>query len=264
MKKFIKNFFEKPVEKALELSVLSKDVLLYRVILKVLLEGIRQYFRLEVEGLENIPHRGRGIIAPNHSGYSGFDAVILAHEIHRNTKRIPRILAHHLWFASAATAAPAQKMGFLEATTSNGLSLLKKNNLLILFPEGEYGNFKPSNRRYRLQEFKRGFVRMAVMTGAPIIPVLIIGAEETHINLKQLKFTKYILGTVLPLPLNIIPLPAKWKIIFMEPIHLPYKPDAVNDRELMQEIAADVRERMQFRLNKELAKREYIYFPKLF
>ena len=58
---------------------------------------------------------------------------------------------------------PAHKMGFLEATTSNGLNLLKKNNMLILFPEGEYGNFKPSQKRYRLQEFKRGFVRMAVL-----------------------------------------------------------------------------------------------------
>ena len=54
------------------------------------------------------------------------------------------------------------------------------------------GNFKASSNRYHLQEFKRGFIRMALLTKAPIIPTLIIGAEETHINLKQLKLAKYI------------------------------------------------------------------------
>src|SRR5690606_24060997 len=130
-----------------------------------------------------------------------------------------RVLTHHLWFISPVTALPAQKLGFIEATTKNGYSLLKKNNLVVLFPEGEYGNFKPSQKAYKLREFKRGFTRLSLMTRAPVIPTLILGAEETHINLRQLKFTKYLFGTVLPLPLNVLPLPAKWKIIFMEPIY---------------------------------------------
>ena len=98
-----------------------------------------------------------------------------------------------------------QKMGFVEASKANGLNALKKKKLVALFPEGEYGNFKPTTKRYHLQEFKRGFIRLALETQAPIIPTLILGAEETHINLAQLKFTKYLRGMVLPLPLNIIP-----------------------------------------------------------
>jgi 1-acyl-sn-glycerol-3-phosphate acyltransferase len=260
----MKNFFEKRREKLFNLKELPRDILLYRVMPRFFLEIIRKYFRLEVEGLEHIPKKGRALIIPNHSGYSGFDAVLLTHEIFARTHRIARVLTHHLWFITPATAIPAQKMGFIEASMKNGLDQLKKNNLVILFPEGEYGNFKPSDRRYRLQEFKRGFVRMAIATGAPIIPVVIIGAEETHINLRQLKFTKYLFGTVLPLPLNVLPLPAKWHIRFLEPIYLPYKPEAARDQELVYEIASDLREKMQKAIRQELSKREFIYSKKLF
>ena len=141
----------------------------------------------------------------------------------------------------------------------NGLDLLKKNNIIILFPEGEYGNFKPIKNKYRLQEFKRGFVRMALLTQAPIIPTVVIGAEETHITLSQLKFTKYLIGTVLPLPLNVIPLPAHWKIKFLKPIHLEYPPSAAEDRDLVHKIARQVRDLIQFQIDQELKKRNYIY-----
>jgi hypothetical protein len=83
----------------------------------------------------------------------------------------------------------------------------------------------------------------------------VIGAEETHINLSKLKFTKFLRGTVLPLPLNVIPLPAKWKIKFLPPIYLPYKPSQVDDAELMREIADELQEQMQEALSEEVQKR---------
>lgn len=249
------NFFGKPKEKIFNLSQQSRETLLYRVLPKLLLEIMTKYFRVEVEGIENVPKRGAALICPNHSGFSGFDALILAHVLNQQTKRIPRVLTHHLWFLTKTTALPAQKMGFIEATFENGVQLLKKNNLLIIFPEGETGNFKPTSQRYQLQEFKRGFVRMAVKTGAPILPVLIVGAEETHINLSQLKFTKYLKGLVLPLPLNLIPIPVKWKIKILPPIYLPYKSEQFEDHELMKEIAEEIQELMQDSLSEQVLKR---------
>jgi len=254
------NFFGKPKQKIFDLKNLDRDTLLYRVLPRLMLEIMRKYFRLEVEGLENIPKRGSGIIAPNHSGYSGFDALMLAHTINKDVHRIPRVLTHQLWFLTKTTAVPAQKMGFTEATYENGLNALKKNNLIVLFPEGEFGNFKPTTKMYQLQEFKRGFIRLALTTQAPIIPTLVIGAEESSINLSQLKFTKYLKGMVLPLPLNIIPLPVKWKIKFLPPIHLPYEPSAVDDRELVHEIAQDIQEQMQRALTEEIQKRGNKFF----
>lgn len=249
------NFLRKPNEKIFGLKNLDKDTLIYRVLPRLILEIMRKYFRLEVSGTENIPRHGPAIIAPNHSGYSGFDAVLLAHTLQTETKRLARVLTHHFWFLTETTAIPAQKMGFTEATYENGVNALKKKNLIVLFPEGEQGNFKPSSKMYQLQEFKRGFVRMALETQAPIIPTLIVGAEETHINLSKLKLTKFLRGTVLPLPLNFIPLPAKWRIHFLEPIYLPYKPEAMNDSELVHDIAQEIQELMQDALAKELKKR---------
>lgn len=234
--------------------------MIYRELPNYFLEIMRKYFRLQVEGTENLPRRGPAIIAPNHSGVSGFDAMILMHEVEKAVKRVPRVMTHHFWFLSKTTSIPANKLGFIDATTENGLGVLKKKNMLILFPEGEYGNFKPTTKAYQLQEFKRGFVRMAVLTGAPIIPTMVIGAEETHINLSQFKLTKFLRGVILPLPLNVIPLPSKWKIKFLPPLHLPYKPSAANDSELMHEIADDIREQIQKKIRLELRDRKQVFF----
>lgn len=254
------NFFKKPNEKIFNLTKLDQDTLLYRVLPRMLLEILRKYFRLEVVGIENIPKKGPAIVIPNHSGYSGFDAIVLAHILSEECKRVPRVLTHHLWFLNESTAIPAQKMGFTEATYENGINALKKKNLIVLFPEGEHGNFKPTAQSYELQEFKRGFVRMALQMDCPIIPTLVIGAEETHINLSKLKFSKFLRGLVLPLPLNILPLPAKWKIVFLKPIKLPYEKSALEDHELVHEIAAEIQEQMQEQLNKILKKRKGLFF----
>ena len=254
------SWFFKDNEKTFNLKELDPQRLMYRVMPYLLAEIMTKYFRMTIEGLENIPRKGPALITPNHSGYSGFDAFLLGHHIHKATQRTARVLTHKLWFINKTTAIPMEKMGFIEATKSNGIKHLKKNNLVVLFPEGEYGNFKPSNKAYHLQEFKRGFIRMAIASQCPIIPTLILGAEETHINLAQLKFTKFLRGTVLPLPLNIIPLPARWHIIFMEPIFLPYSEEQLEDRELIADLSTDIRERMQTRLSLEVNKRKNLYF----
>lgn len=237
----------------------NRDTVLYKILPHFFLELMKTYFRVQVEGVENLPKRGCALIIPNHSGVSGFDAMVLHHEITRACGRYPRVLTHHLWFLTKTTAIPAQRLGFIEASMENGVKCLNKNQLVVLFPEGEYGNFKPSSKAYQLQEFKRGFVRMALATGAPIVPTLVIGAEETHVNLSRLKLTKFLRGVILPLPLNVLPLPSKWKIIFMEPVQFPYDASASTDRDLVKELADELQDKMQERLNKELAKRDSVF-----
>lgn len=256
----MRTYLGRGLEKLLDLSELSRDEILYRNLPRLVMKLLRVYFRLEVEGLENIPRKGPALITPNHSGYSGFDALIVAHEISHGLKRFPRVLTHHLWFLNQTTAIPMQKLGFISANLKNADAQLNRQNLVMVFPEGELGNFKPTHKMYQLQDFKRGFIRMAIQHGCPIIPVLVIGAEETHINLKQIRLPKILEDLVLPLPLNIFPLPVKWKIKFLEPIYLPYGPEVLGDRELMHELADDIRTRMQKELSKELSKRESIFF----
>lgn len=249
----------KPEEILTRLLGSDRETLIYKLLPHFFLELMKTYFRVQLEGEKNIPKRGGALIIPNHSGVSGFDAMVLHHEITRASQRYPRVLTHHLWFLTKTTSIPASKLGFIEATTENGMKALKKKQLVVLFPEGEYGNFKPSSKAYQLQNFKRGFIRMALETQVPIIPTLILGAEESQVNLSRLKLTRFLRGVVIPLPLNIIPLPSKWKIIFMDPIKLPYKKEAAHDRELVRELAEEIQEKMQERLNEELSKRDSVF-----
>lgn len=238
---------------------LSK-IVLHPLIKDHLVSVIKIYFRLQTIGVENIPKSGPALIIPNHSGFAGLDAIILAHEINKKTRRVAKVMTHFLWFISQTTAIPAQRLGFIEATTENGLKLLKEKNLVILFPEGEKGNFKPTSQKYQLQEFKRGFVRWAIETNTPIIPTLIIGAEESQLNLKRLELPFFIKKLILPLPLNYLPLPSKWKIVFLPPLQLPYGISSINDNDLIHEITADIQEKIQVALTNEIQSRKSVYF----
>lgn len=247
-----KSFSEQSAE------LLSK-IVLHPYIKDSLVQIFKKYFRLQTVGIENIPTKGSALIIPNHSGFAGLDAIILTHEIAKKTRRLPKVMTHFLWFISKATAIPAERLGFIEATTENGLNLLKQGNLVILFPEGEKGNFKPTTRKYQLQEFKRGFVRWAIETQSPIIPTLIIGAEESQLNLKRLELPFIIKKLILPLPINFIPLPSRWKIVFLPPIDLPYNPSAADDNDLVHEITLDIQEKLQKALTAEIQSRKSIY-----
>jgi 1-acyl-sn-glycerol-3-phosphate acyltransferase len=238
-------------------GMVSRDELAYQLLPQFTLEVIRRYHRIETTGIEHIPKQGPVIIVSNHSGYAGFDAVMLAHEVRRLAGRSARLVAHKLWFMGQPVSVVSSRMGLIPADTNSCLELLQRNKALILFPEGEAGNFKPSHRRYRLQEFKRGFVRMAMISGAKIVPAYVIGAEETHINLSQIKFSKYVLGTVLPVPANVIPLPVKWTIRFLPPIELgDVTPADAMNREKVFFHSREVKKLLQKAIIDELRKRK--------
>ena len=153
----------------------------------------------------------------------------------------------------------AKKLGLEPATFETGLKLLKKGKPLILFPEGEEGNFKPTKERYRLKRFRRGFVRLALKSGAPIVPAMVIGAEETHITLSQIRWAKELFGIIIPVPLNVVPLPAKWSIHFLPPIQLEKDPKRADDIEAVTKISRQVRRDLQHELHKELKKRTTVF-----
>ena len=87
------NFFKKPNEKIFNLAKLDAGALIYKVFPRFFMELMKKYFRLEVIGIENLPRKGPVIICPNHSGFSGFDALILAYVLQQQTKRIPRVMS---------------------------------------------------------------------------------------------------------------------------------------------------------------------------
>lgn len=236
---------------------ISKEDIAFRYLPHFTLDIIRRYFRLETKNIHFVPPKGGAIIISNHSGYSGFDALMIKNEVERLTGRKVHILAHKLWFVGKHVQVLSEKMGLIEADLNESLKILNRDEILLLFPEGEAGNFKPSQRSYVLQEFKRGFIRLSLITGKPIIPVFVLGAEEAHINLGQIKFTKFLIGSVLPLPLNMIPLPTKWTIKFLPPLVFPNTnpKDALN-RGFVRKKAQEIKRFMQREILRELRARK--------
>lgn len=219
------------------------------------------YFRLEIEGYEHLPEGGRAIVVPNHSDAMGFDAFMLGYVLKHRLRRIPRIMTHDFWFSHPLLAQLSSAYGLFRADLREGLRHLKQNRLIAIFPEGAEGNFKVSSSMYRLVEFNPGFVPLAIMQKAPVVPTVIIGAEETHYNLARLHIFQDVLKEPIPVPLNILPLPAKWKIKFLKPIDFSkYSKKDIKDARFVKEINQNIRYRIQHEINKEKRKRTGLVF----
>ena len=79
------------------------------------------------------------------------------------------------------------RLGQIVGTPENCRRLLAADEALLVFPEGVRGLNKPFGERYQLQHFGLGFMRLALETGAPIVPVGVVGAEEQAPALVDLK-----------------------------------------------------------------------------
>jgi 1-acyl-sn-glycerol-3-phosphate acyltransferase len=221
----------------------------------VAFESLSKYLRLSVTGVENVPRNGPLVFISNHSGFSGLDALLLRYLIYKRTKNVPKILLHRLWYFCNSTKNAAHKMGFIEAKYSNGINALKNGESILLFPEGAHGNFKPYSEKYKLQNFKTGFLRMAMDCDCPISPAIILGPEESHINLKKMDMTGFIKDTVLPIPLNVWPLPVKWRVHFLEPIVPPSTTKTSQDPEAVRAQVKQIQEQLQSSINEGLRER---------
>lgn len=223
---------------------------------------LASYFRLEVEGLDNLPNgaRGKMLIVPNHSNALGFDAFMMAMALRKFTRRVPRIMGHNFWFSNDFFAAFSRRWGVFPADLREGLNSLKDGNIVVIFPEGAEGNFKVSSSMYKMVEFNPGFVPLAIMQQAPVVPAAIIGAEESTINLAKIDLFKELIGASIPLPMNLIPFPAKWKIKFLPSIDFgKYSKKDIKDARFVKEINQNIRYRIQHELDKELERRNIAF-----
>lgn len=224
------------------------------------------YWRCEVHGIENIPTEGPAILAANHSGTIPIDGAMLKVAVLKEHGRNPWLLAADLVFKIPIFRDVVRIAGNARADRSETVALLRRGELIGVFPEGFKGIGKGWRQRYQLQRFGRGgFVEVAMEVGAPIIPVAIIGAEEAFPMIANLGTLANRLGLpyfpitpTFPLlgPLGAIPLPSKWIIVIGEPIPTaPHGPDAVDDTQLVLEITEETRQAVQSLLIEYLPKR---------
>ncbi len=140
-----------------------------------------RWFRVKATGLDNIPARGRALLVANHAGSLPYDSAMVMHAVRRDhpSRRDVRPLVEDTVFHLPFLGPIMNRIGGVRADPENAERLLLKDELVAVFPEGEKGMGKLWKDRYRLQRFGRGgFVKLALRTGAPIIPVAVVGAEE--------------------------------------------------------------------------------------
>ena len=130
------------------------------------------------------------------------------------------------------------RAGAVVGTPENCVRLLEREEAIMVFPEGARGFIKPFSKRYKLQRFGTGFVRLALQTKTPIVPVGIVGSEEQSPGLVDSKALAKLIGApAFPVTwffpwlglLGYLPLPVKYRIHFGDPIR--FEGDANEDDE---------------------------------
>jgi 1-acyl-sn-glycerol-3-phosphate acyltransferase len=228
----------------------------------------REWFRVQMRGLEHVPQAGPALVVANHSGVLPLDAVMLQvglldeHPAGRNLRMLSADLVHSMpWLAWVARAS-----GHVPASPEEAERLLHAGELVGVFPEGFKGIGKPFSDRYQLQRFGRGgFARTALQTGAPIIPVAIVGAEEIYPMVAdwpelaaKLKLPYFPITPLFPWfgPLGAIPLPSKWLIEFCDPVCTNgFTADQCEDAEVIAELADKVKDTIATKIDELLAER---------
>jgi 1-acyl-sn-glycerol-3-phosphate acyltransferase len=223
----------------------------------------RHYFRTEVHGLDYIPH-GRVLLVANHSGQLPFDGMNIASAFIYDAEppRMVRAMIERFVPSLPYMSYLFSRWGQIVGTPENCRRLLEDEEAILVFPEGAKGISKPFTQRYQLQEFGLGFMRLALETKAPIVPVAVVGAEEQApaFNIKPLARA---LGVpafpLMPIPpfFPALPLPSKYHIYFGEP--LCFMGDHDDDDEQVEQLVKHVRLSIESMLRVGLKARKSIF-----
>jgi 1-acyl-sn-glycerol-3-phosphate acyltransferase len=229
----------------------------------------RHYFRVETHGIGRVPG-GRAILVANHSGQFGYDAAMLgvALLLEAEPPRLVRAMAEYLFFRVPFAAIGIVRVGGMVGTPENCAHMLDQDECVMVFPEGARGANKPFRKRYQLQRFGTGFMRLALETGAPIVPVGIVGAEEQQPGFANLED----LGRRLRLPSLPITisqpwfglagaafaLPTKYRLWFGEPMR--FEGDARDDDAAIESRVDEVKDALRALLARGLAERRHVFY----
>jgi len=224
----------------------------------------RRYFRSKVDGVAQVP-TGRVLIVANHSGQVPIDGAMIGASLmlDRDPPRFPRSMVEKWTAELPFVASLFPRLGQVVGTPDNARRLLRNEEALLVFPEGARGIAKPFDQRYRLVEFGLGFMRLALETGTPIVPVAVVGAEEQYPSVADLqplaKALKIPSFPIIPqLLLGIVaPLPTRYHIYFGEPLR--FEGDADDDDSVIQEKVALVKTRIETLVARGLSERESIF-----
>lgn len=216
------------------------------------------YFRVEAHGLENIPKEGRCLIIGNHSGQLPLDAMLLGYSLVTNefAPRAPKGMYERFVPQVPFISSIFSQWGGTVGDPENCIKMLENEEAVIVFPEGARGISKPFKKKYQLQRFGLGFMYMALATQSPIIPVGIVGCEESIINLGNIDFLQRLIK--FPSAPALIPFvfPTKVIITFGKPMYF----EGTNVREYqVQAMVNEVKSEIEQLIDTGLAERKSIF-----
>ena len=190
------------------------------------------YFRVEVIGLEQLP-AGASLLVSNHGGFIPWDGAMIHAAIWRAKGRHPRFLVTSWAFTVKGLGGFLRRTGNVPASPETAARLLAQGEIVGTFPEGVDGVAKPLWRRYQPERFREGFARLALKQRVPIVPISVVGSEDSYpIVANWAWLGRKLGGEALPItlfwpwlgPLGLFPLPVKWIIRIHAPVNVPPLP----------------------------------------
>lgn len=221
----------------------------------------RHYFRAESHGIERVP-QGRVLLVSNHSGQLPMDGAMIAVSmlVDADPPRAIRAMVEKWMPTLPYVSTFMARCGQIVGTAENCRRLLAADEAILVFPEGVRGLNKLWSQRYQLQDFGLGFLRLALETDTPIVPVAVVGAEEQAPAIADLKPIAKLLGfPALPLTPTLLPfpLPSRYHIYFGEPMKFTGSPN--DDDVVLEQKVNQVRSAIQGMLNQGLRERKHVF-----
>ncbi|MDV3503529.1 lysophospholipid acyltransferase family protein [Marinobacter sp. M-5] len=208
-----------------------------------------KYFRVEASGVEHIPAEGPVLIIANHSGQLPIDGLLIGYALasRKEKPRIPRAMIERFFPTVPYLGNLLNEVGAVLGDPTNCAKMLANNEAVIVFPEGVRGSGKLYQDRYQLKRFGNGFMHLAMKYKATIVPVGVVGCEETIPAIANIKPLAKALGVpYAPVALPVI-LPAK--------VHLNFGPPMFfDDREIPEEQVTDRVEQVKGEISKLIDK----------
>ena len=233
----------------------------------------RHWFRAEWDGLEKIPTDGGALLVANHAGAIPSDAPVIMHGIETELERPCYGLADNFFRTLPVIGTLWNRLGGLPAHPDNAYRLLHdQGQLVLVFPEGAKGPAKTYDERYQLRRFGRGgFVEIAMRSGVPVVPIAVVGAEESMPTMFRIPSLARALGIpYMPVTANMLvagPLgavayfPAKFKLKVLDPVYfdVPSGQERYSRSRIMDE-SESIRDRIQAALYEMLRTRRSVWF----
>ncbi|WP_051516100.1 lysophospholipid acyltransferase family protein [Candidatus Blastococcus massiliensis] len=242
----------------------------------------KYYFRVEVEGWDRVPDRTSLVIGVHSGGALTMDAwtLVNAWQKHFEGKRILHGTAHDVLMAAPGMGDYFRAVGVIAANRKSVTAALAKGEDVVVWPGGEIDAMRSWFKRdVATLAGRSGFVKQAIRSGVPIVPVATVGGHDTVFVLSEGKWLANGLDKLLglketlrgsnlpiiagfPFPIAVevlpahVPLPAKIRTEILEPIEVDDDPERADDKAYVQKIYDQVEAEIQAGMDRLAAKRK--------